>query len=127
MAWRLAVNTEGYKRILLAKEKELSTQIGGARDEALDQTDVSEVQDRGDASVADEAKEEQFAVADMDWALLKEVREALQRLEDGSFGTCTVDGGPIEEKRLKQVPWARYCLKHQVELERSQPPQIATL
>jgi RNA polymerase-binding transcription factor DksA len=33
-----------------------------------------------------------------------------------------VDGRPIEEKRLKQVPWAVYCLKHQQELEQSSPP-----
>jgi len=53
---------------------------------------------------------------------LQQVRAALQRIENGNYGKCRVDGRPVEEKRLKQIPWAVYCLKHQLELEETSPP-----
>jgi hypothetical protein len=34
---------------------------------------------------------------------------------------CQADGRPIGEKRLKQIPWAVCCLKHQQELEETSP------
>ncbi len=43
--------------------------------------------------------------------------DALGRVADGSFGTCIVDGGPIEEQRLEAAPWTPYCLKHAQRLE----------
>jgi RNA polymerase-binding transcription factor DksA len=39
--------------------------------------------------------------------VLKQVRDALVRVrvDNGTFGPCLVDGRPIEEKRLDDVPW----------------------
>ena len=53
--------------------------------------------------------------------------DALKRIDDGTFGTCVVDGGPIEEARLEAVPWTPYCLKHQQMREASAPPRTPTL
>ena len=115
MAAEALVNIESYKQRLLAREQELlervGREIGTARERREDQGDV------GDASVADELKEEYFAIAETDSAILAEVRAALKRIDDGTFGRCVVDGGPIEERRLEAVPWTPYCLKHQQEIE----------
>lgn len=43
---------------------------------------------------------------------LAEVRAALSRIENGTFGVCEVSGNPIDEKRLRAVPFARTCTKH---------------
>jgi RNA polymerase-binding transcription factor DksA len=48
---------------------------------------------------------------------LEQVEAALRRIEDGSFGTCAVDGEPIPEERLRAVPWATLCIDHQREQE----------
>lgn len=56
---------------------------------------------------------EQFTEAEQDATVLQQVRDALTRVEAGTFGTCIVDGGPIEEQRLDAVPWTSYCLKHE--------------
>ena len=120
------MNTSKYKQILLAKERELSAQLEGAGDVAHDQTDV-EVHDTSDEAVTDQEKDLQFHEADTDWTVLQQVRAALERIEDGAYGKCVVDGGPIEEKRLDAVPWALYCIKHQQLLEKSAPPQTPTL
>ncbi len=42
--------------------------------------------------------------------LLGEIDAALGRLEDGTYGTCTVCGKKIPEERLQAVPWASLCL-----------------
>ena len=76
-----------------------------------------------DASVADEAESQAFADAELDASVLQQVREALQRLDNGTFGRCVVDGAPIDEKRLEAVPWTPYCLKHQQLLEGASPPK----
>jgi RNA polymerase-binding transcription factor len=55
------------------------------------------------------------------------VRDALQRIEDGTFGKCIVDGGPIEEKRLEAIPWTPYCLKHERQNELSEPLETPSL
>ena len=44
-------------------------------------------------------------LAETDSAILAQVRAALARIADGTYGRCTVDGGPIDEKRLESVPW----------------------
>jgi RNA polymerase-binding transcription factor DksA len=41
-----------------------------------------------------------------------EVKAALLRIEEGTYGTCTVDGEPIEEARLEANPAATTCIKH---------------
>ena len=112
---------EEYKILLLAKQRELLAQQNLAEHDA--QGEAGErVRDWSDESVADEDSGLSLKEADQDTALLEQVRAALQRIENGSYGKCRVDGRPIEEKRLKQIPWAVYCLKHEQELEQSSPP-----
>jgi DnaK suppressor protein len=44
---------------------------------------------------------------------LQQVRAALQRIEDGTFGYCIDCGKPIEPARLDAVPWTPYCREDQ--------------
>jgi DnaK suppressor protein len=40
---------------------------------------------------------------------LRDVEHALHRLDDGTYGTCEVCGGPIGEARLEAAPATRVC------------------
>lgn len=40
------------------------------------------------------------------------VKRALKKIEDGTYGRCEVDDEEIEEARLMANPAARTCLKH---------------
>jgi len=112
---------EEYKVLLLAKQQELLAQRNLAEHKA--QGEAGErVRDWSDESVVDQDSGLSLEEADQDTALLHQVRAALQRIQNGSYGKCRLDGRPIEEKRLKQIPWAVYCLKHQQELEETSPP-----
>jgi DnaK suppressor protein len=46
----------------------------------------------------------------IDMKLLREIADALLRIEDGSYGECLECQQPISAKRLDAVPWARYCV-----------------
>lgn len=41
-----------------------------------------------------------------------EVKDALARIEKGTYGVCEVGGEKIEEERLLANPAAKTCLKH---------------
>jgi DnaK suppressor protein len=106
------VNTEHYKERLLDLEKDLSARAQRQAATAREQTPDTPG-DSGDASVADQVASEGFTEAQLNSDVLKQVREALKRVDDGSYGKCIVDGALIEEKRLEAMPWTPYCLKHQ--------------
>ena len=50
---------------------------------------------------------------------LKDIDDALQRLEQGTYGICEECGKPIDEARLEVKPWARYCVVDQARVERA--------
>ncbi|MFO0718581.1 MAG: TraR/DksA C4-type zinc finger protein [Candidatus Paceibacterota bacterium] len=41
-----------------------------------------------------------------------EIRKALKKIEDGTYGVCEVSGEPIEVERLEANPAATTCMKH---------------
>jgi DnaK suppressor protein len=49
---------------------------------------------------------------------VEEIDQALHRIAAGEYGTCEVCGGPIEERRLEVLPWARRCFADETEFER---------
>jgi DnaK suppressor protein len=49
----------------------------------------------------------------LDVSLLRQIKEALIRIEDQSYGICQDCGTPISTKRLEAVPWATYCVRCQ--------------
>ena len=51
--------------------------------------------------------------------LLVEIDAALGRLDDGSYGLCSVCGRPIGEERLEAVPYATLCIDDKRALGRS--------
>jgi DnaK suppressor protein len=120
------MNEEDYKKRLRDLEAHLSARADHERSQAREQV-VDVARDAADDSVADEAESENFTEAELDATVLQQVRDALKRIEDGSFGRCIVDGEPIEPKRLEAVPWTAYCLKHQQLLEAAARPRTPSL
>jgi RNA polymerase-binding transcription factor DksA len=44
---------------------------------------------------------------------LKDIDDALRKIENGSYGTCEVCGKAIAPERLAAIPWARLCIDDQ--------------
>ncbi len=119
------MNIDHYKQQLLALERQLDErlhrEVETARDERDDQPDS------GDLARIEESRESSFTLAEADSATLTQVRDALARIDDGTYGRCVVDGEPIEAPRLEALPWTPYCLKHQSELEAREPVRTPSL
>jgi DnaK suppressor protein len=49
----------------------------------------------------------------IDYLQLRLVDEALDRLNSGDYGTCMACEEAIPVKRLRALPWARYCISCQ--------------
>jgi len=49
---------------------------------------------------------------------LREVKAALDRLEAGEYGTCSVCGKTIPVERLEAVPWTKLCIDDARKLSR---------
>jgi RNA polymerase-binding protein DksA len=50
--------------------------------------------------------------------LLNEIRESLERIENGTYGICLGTGQPIGKPRLKARPWCKYCIDYQRMIEK---------
>jgi RNA polymerase-binding transcription factor len=110
------MDVQVYQRRLLELEASLSQRATHAATRGREQF-IDTAADTGDESMADELESEDFTEAELDATLLREVRDALQRIKDGTFGRCAADGHAMPGRRLDAVPWARYCLKHQALIE----------
>jgi DnaK suppressor protein len=103
------MNLSELEKRLRDKERELWADMSRTEAEARGPA-VAEAQD---VSVLTEGKEVLFQETTSDWKLFTQVRDAIQRIERGTYGKCLDCGRQIEDHRLDSVPWAAYCLDHQ--------------
>lgn len=100
--------TVGFREILERKEAELMEELrrpsGIAIETSPDQMD--EIQFASDRDLA-------IRNVDRESRLLRQVRSALGRIRDGSFGECIDCENAISPKRLAAVPWAYRCIQCQ--------------
>jgi RNA polymerase-binding protein DksA len=68
---------------------------------------------------ASEAIEKEIEVEKTEEQLLRDISTALQKIADGTYGTCEACSAPIPEERLKAIPHARFCAPCQRQAERS--------
>jgi DnaK suppressor protein len=113
------MDIEHYRQKLLAKEAELVADVGQAKAEVREQAEPG-VQDEADLAVQSEVGDTLLNQTSLDADLLQQVRDALRRIDEGTYGKCLVCGRPIEEKRLEAVPWAAYDVQHQAQVDRAQ-------
>ncbi len=116
-----------FRQILL---KELRRHTEHVRDEqqaALDSADDG-VKDSVDMSLMDVNKEIAFRLGERESQMVVDIDQALQRIDEGTYGQCERCGKEIDERRLEAMPTARYDAKCQAEVEAQQgldqPPTL---
>ena len=102
---------EHYRQRLLVEQQRAFTRLERAV-VGVSEPGHGAPQDTGDESSRGALRYQQLAHAEAARTLLNQVRDALDRIENGTFGTCAEDGEPIEEARLEAVPWVAYCHRH---------------
>jgi DnaK suppressor protein len=75
------------------------------------------VPDAGDMALQDLTGDQQLSVLEVRNRTRQQLDEALQRLDEGTYGICMDCGSPIGEERLKALPFARRCVACQEKAE----------
>ena len=101
------------KTFLEAKQAELSGALRNRDEIAIEKAPdaLDEVQLAGERELA-------IRTLDRDSNMLRQIRRALARIADGSYGTCLHCDEDISPKRMNAVPWAAYCIKCQEQVDR---------
>ena len=102
-----------YKALLEARQAELAGGLRNREGIAIEKTAdaLDEVQLAGERELA-------IRNLDRESNMLRNVRLALARMADGSYGTCLHCEEDISSKRLNAVPWTAYCIKCQEAADR---------
>ncbi len=104
----------GAQEILERKEAELVRVLrkrdGITIEKSADQMDEIQYASERDLAIRN---------VDRESGLLRDVKAALRRVHDGSFGTCIECDLAISAKRLAAVPWAPRCIQCQDTADRN--------
>lgn len=86
------------------------------RESVADEIDIASMESNRDFSLR---------LQDRDRRLVHKVQEALQRIEDGTYGVCVACGEDIDERRLMARPVATHCIDCKTEAEQLEPRRRA--
>ena len=121
-----APDRKHFRELLLEKRREILRNVSEFEDEALKKSRLDATGDLSCmpihmADLGTDNYEQEFALGLMDGErkLLREIDEALERIENKTYGICEGTGKPIGRARLEARPWARYCVEHARMLEQA--------
>lgn len=111
-----------FRQILLRKRAELVGDVSNMEEQAL-QGGGSGSLSHTPQHLAEQGSEtyDQSLALDLaaaDRKLIKEIDDALKRIDDGTYGVCEMTGKPIKPERLEELPWARFSIEAAREMER---------
>lgn len=106
-----------FKDRLLVIREEILRDVRSRIASKRDSSDHKELSDMQDIASDETDRELQFLLTDRDRSKLIEVDDALARIESGTYGVCEESGEVISKRRLQAMPFARYTLEVQQEME----------
>jgi len=113
--------TAGCKTVLEAKKTELSYSLRNRDEIVIEKAPdaLDEVQQMGEREIA-------VRNLDRDSGMMRLIRRALARIENGSYGVCLQCEEDIPLKRLKAVPWADFCIACQERADRHEIDEFSS-
>lgn len=108
---------EHYKEVLLERRLELNADLQRQLEsgQSQDRSDAMDTIDQADSSVAADLN---ITRREMIARQIREIDEALEKIQRGEFGVCEGCGEDIPEGRLKARPNAIYCIQCKDEIEK---------
>lgn len=104
----MSTNLESIRDILESRLKEAS-QMGRSRESIR----IEQAADPVDMTLQAAEREMATQSLDRDAGLVRQLRSAIDRIEDGTYGICRECEEDISPKRLKAIPWAQLCIECQ--------------
>jgi len=112
---------ETYRQMLIERRREVLSNLVGKFDA---RSALGRVAEDDQAQIS----HDEFVslhINSLDYAQLRLVDEALDRLNAGDYGVCLACEEPIAPKRLRAISWARYCVQCQDTVGRSMDRELA--
>jgi DnaK suppressor protein len=110
------------ERLVQLRDNMLDSMTGVAKDTLRSRAEGSEASAFGmhQADAGSDAYDRDFALSllSQEQDALYEIEEALKRIDLGTYGTCEMSGKPIARVRLEAIPFARYTVECQSQLEK---------
>ena len=108
LRFRILLERERAEKLaLLASLRNDITSVNAARQDS----NVDDEHDPEGSTIAFELSQAS-ALVDQSRVGLEQIEQALARIDEGSYGICSVCGLPIPEGRLEARPWTPYCVDH---------------
>jgi DnaK suppressor protein len=107
----------GIKKRLYVRREELLMDFRKQNAEAAELMD-KEVPDVGDMSVTESLRDLLHLLSEGAREEILRIDEALDRIENGTYGQCQLCDEPIPAKRLEVLPHTRHCVECEERLER---------
>ncbi len=99
---------EELKQILLERKELITKNIQGSRD-SIDSLKNSECNDEYDYAEVSSDSFKEGIIANQQISELKEIEDALKRIEKGTYGICEMCDESIAIGRLRAKPFAKFC------------------
>ena len=117
---------EYFRGLLLEKRRELLGDMGSMESHAFNSDGGHSSSPIHMADVGSDNFEQEFTLGllESERQTLREIHEAIERIDNGTFGICVATGKPIGRARLEAKPWAKYCIEYARQLERGQNSRV---
>jgi RNA polymerase-binding protein DksA len=117
------VDTERFRQMLADERKRVTNALGHLHESNSTSLEDETEEETYDNHLADSAtatlnREIDYTLEENSEHVLSSIEQALQRIENGTFGTCARCGRQIAEERLEAIPYATRCIDCQRVAER---------
>src|SRR5437870_12718188 len=105
-----------YERLMELREQLLRQMNGLAKESAQELAGYS--LHMSDSGTDNFDRDFALSLLSSDQDAIYEIEEALKRIEKNTYGICELTGKPIPRTRLEAIPWTRFTVQAQAQLER---------
>ena len=105
-----------YQRLLDLRDQLTRQMSGLAKESAQDMPGYS--LHMADSGTDNFDRDFALSLLSADQDAVYEIEEALKRIEKNTYGVCELTGKPIPHARLEAIPWTRFTVQAQAQLER---------
>jgi DnaK suppressor protein len=109
------VRLEFFRRLLNDRKAALLKEAGVNLEALID--DREALADTIDIASEETDREFSLRLQDRERRLIHKIEEAIQRVDDGTYGVCVACGEDIDERRLMARPVATHCIDCKTEAE----------
>ncbi|MGC8744062.1 MAG: TraR/DksA family transcriptional regulator [Verrucomicrobiia bacterium] len=107
-----------YYSILLDLREQLLKQMSGLAKESAETVPTYSLH-MADSGTDNFDRDFALSMLSADQDAIYEIEEAIKRIENNTYGICELTGKPIPKSRLDAIPWTRFTVEAQRELEKS--------